>query len=120
MTWTLGSVQIFPTSIDDTFGQTIARLQPLASGTIYHTFGYEYDIKKISAYIVGIADRLALIEYTRDAATHSLMNNTSSWGDYYVKTVAFKYEPVAYQTLRTDLACTDAVYTVELEVWKDE
>jgi hypothetical protein len=120
MAWTIGSVQIFPTSIDDAFGQTIARLQPLASGTIYHVFGYEDDIKKMSAYIVGSADRLALIDYTRDATTHDLYNNTSFWGAYYIKNIAFKFEPIAYQTIRPDLACTDTVYTIEMELYKNE
>jgi hypothetical protein len=120
MTWTLGSVTIIPQSIDDDFDQTIARLQPLASGTIYHTFGYEFDIKKVSVYIVSTADRLALINYNRDAAVHALYNDAYFWGNYYVKHLAFKYEPIAYQTIRPDLPCDSPVYTVDIELYKDE
>lgn len=122
MTWTIGSITIIPQSIDDGFEQVIARLQPLASGTIYHTFGYEYDIKKISAYIVGTPDKLALINYNRTGLTYTLLNDIYSWGDYYVKGVQFKFEPVVFQTMIIDANhdCTDNVFTVDLTLWKNE
>jgi hypothetical protein len=120
MSWSLGGVTIFPQGIDDMYPQTIARLQPLASGTIYHAFGWESDIKKISALIVGSVDKIALRDFTRTGLTYSLFNDTFDWGTYYVKGVSFKYEPVVFQTIRPDLSCEATVYSCEIELWKIE
>jgi hypothetical protein len=118
--WTLGTVQLFPQNLDLDDDQVIARLQPLASGTIYHTFGYEYEINKLSAYIVGMADKITLTNYNRDASVHTLLEDAFSWGNYYVKHLAFKLEPGAYQTIRPDLPCDDYIFTVDFELWKNE
>lgn len=118
--WTIDSIRVFPQNIDDSYEQSVARLSPLASGTIYHTFGYEFGVKKLSGYIVGGVDKAAIIELTRHGLTYALYHDDDWWGDYYVKSASFKMEPIAYQTLRPDLGCNATVYTVDMDLYKDE
>ena len=118
--WTIGGVRIFTQNLNDDAQQVIARLTPLASGTIIQTFGYEELIKKLSVYIVGSDDKVSLIEYTRTGNTYTLSGIGYSWGEYYVSKASFDLQYTVSQTLRQDLAEDAAVYVVDLELYKDE
>lgn len=120
MTWTLGSVRIFVQELNDNAEQVIARLTPLASGTVLQVFGFEYLVKNLKAYVVGQDDKGTLIGYTRDGTTRIVSGLGYSWGDYFVKKAAFNMEMTNCQTLRTDLAEDSPVYIVDLELYKDE
>lgn len=118
--WTFGGIQIFTQDMVEGDSQEIARLQPLASGTVYHIFGYEFDTGKVTAVVVGSGDKNSLKQLTRTGLSYDLIENVRTHGSYYLKNVSFKREPVIHQTIRDDLLCTADVYTAELELYRDE
>ena len=120
MTWTLGPTRIFVQGFDDDIVQIIARLTPLASGTILQTFGWEDLVKSLQCVIVGGEDKVALIDMSRSGSPYTLSGLDFSWRDYYIKSIKFKTRPSARQTIRQDLDLDAAVYDVNLELYKDE
>jgi hypothetical protein len=121
MAWVLDNVRIFVQDKNDTFLQTIARLQPLNSLTVHHIFGEESEVVGINAYIVGSGDRQTIIDMDRDGAVHVL---SGPYGIYYddmlVHSAKFKLTNSTCQTLRTDLPEDSPVYIVDLELYRDE
>lgn len=118
--WTLGGTRIFVQELNDEAKQVIARLIPLASGTVIQTFGYDDLIKNLNVYIVGSVDKTALINMTRTGNTYTLSGMGFNWGDYYVNKASFSMVRTTCQTLRPDLAEDASVYIVDLELYKDE
>lgn len=118
--WTLGPTRIFVQEMSDDALQVVARLVPLASGTILQTFGWEDLIKNLQGKIVGSTDKVSLLDMTRSGLSYTLSGMGFSWGEYYVKSVKYKTKPTARQTLRLDLDEQAFVYDVSVELFKDE
>lgn len=120
--WTIDSLRIFTQDESDSFSQSIARLNPLDDYTVYHNFGFESDIKKLSAKVVGFPDRNTLIGYSRDGLTHVLSGVGIFWGNYYIKSVGTKMDSSIYQNFYVDADhdCDDPVFTCEIEMYKLE
>lgn len=118
MGWYLGGIRIYVS--DDVRGvkQTIARLQPLASGTIHHVFGYETETIKLQAKVVGETDMMSLQALTTLGASTTL---TTDLGDItvLVSTVAPKRDRSISQTIDTTKACDAPVYTVDIEAYRE-
>jgi hypothetical protein len=119
MAWTYNSVRIFTQKITPSIRQIIAKLQPLAGGTVYQTFGYETPNYKVSAYLVGETDRAAIEALAKTGATYALVAPEGAIGNFYLDGVSFDRQMVVCQTIRTDLATTSPVYIVDLELSKD-
>jgi hypothetical protein len=122
MAWYFGSAEMTVTEKSDANNQIIARLQPLASGTVHHIFGYEDQTSKITAVVVGNTDKDLLVSYTKTADDYSLYYDsgvtTTIYGNYLLKGLSIRRENVIKQSIRQDLACDAPVYSVELEVYK--
>lgn len=120
--WYLDGVAIVVTGRETSNGQIIARLQPLASGTVHHIFGYEDKTSKITGLVVGSGDKGALEAFTKDAETHSLSSTDGitslGYGSYLVKSATFTMQPVIKQSIRTDLPCDSPVYEVAMELYE--
>lgn len=122
MAWYIDEVRIFVQDINDSDIQTIARLNPLGGGTTLHTFGYDDEITKVRAYIVGFTDKAAIKAMTRDDAWHTLVSpwETDSWESYKVKSATFSLTNFNCQTLRPDLDEDSPVFSVDLELYMNE
>lgn len=120
MSWTIDSTRIFVQKLNDSDVNIIARLQPVAGGTILHNFGYEDEICKLNGFIVGLTDKAALKAMAKDSANHSLTTPWGDWGDYKVKNVSFELVNVVCQTLRSDLDANSPVFTCDLELYRYE
>jgi len=118
--WTLGGVRIFVQDHDEKFAQIIARLNPLASGTILQIFGYDHIISNINGYIVGPADRVSLLQYDRSGNTYTLSGYGINWGSFYVNSVQLSLVKSNCQTLRPDLPEDSMVTMANIELFKDE
>lgn len=120
--WTLDDIRLFTQKSNNTGSQAIARLQPLASGTIYHVFGWTDLTKKLSAYIVGYPDQNSLIAMMRDGETHVLSGAGILLGDYYIVNMDSEMQPTIYQNFYVDANhdCDDPVFLVNLELAKAE
>lgn len=120
--WYIGNTKIVVTDFNESDSQIIARLQPLASGTVHHIFGYEDPIVKLSAVIIGDADKDAIRGYSKTSLSYSLTLDdgvtVTDYGDYLVKSVSTKREPVIKQSIREDLDCRSAVYSAEIELFR--
>lgn len=124
MAWTINDIPITVQDYNRTKDQIIARLNPVGSGTIYHFFGWERPIIKLSAYVVG-SDTVGFLEaMTETGDEYDLEFTVSSGGvdtttiiPVSVKSMSAKRENTISQTFDTTHECTDPVYTIEMELY---
>lgn len=118
--WTLNSIRVFVQGFDGDGDQIMAKLQPINSGSIYHTFGYGFLVVALKAKVVGATDMNAIIGLSRTGLSYTLDSPYGTSGDYFVKNVKYSMTQSICQTLRPDLAEDAPVYDVSLELWLDE
>jgi len=114
MAWTFNSNRIYVTELSGSDKQIIARLQPFGGGTIQQTFGYEDEILKVRAYVVGDTILDALKALTATGTEYDFTGDQGSMGNYYLSNLSWSRVPAIWQTIAGD--CTDPLYTVELEL----
>jgi hypothetical protein len=74
MAWTLGGQRIYVQEDGSEGSQIIPRLQPLDGETVLQFFGYESQIRTLSAIVVGNTKRDALLGYRKTSTTRSLVS----------------------------------------------
>lgn len=116
--WMLGSTRIYVIDESETAKQQIARLQPLASGTIHHVFGWEDPIIKVSCKVVGLDNFNALKALRATGITTTLQGDIEN-RTVYVSSVDGKRNRAYWQTLDIIQDCTTPVYDVELELFEE-
>lgn len=120
MAWTLNGVRIFVTDFGNDYKNIISRLQPLGGGTIYHVFGYEFTVSKLSAYVVGDTDNASLKALTRTSTAYTLVSDQGSYGTFLVNSISLKRINSICQTLRPDLPDDAPVYIADIELYMNE
>ncbi len=115
--WTYGNIRIYVQDFDESAKAIIARLQPLGGGTVLHHFGYEDQIYKVSSYVVGIANKNALVAFAQDQTAHDLLTPYITISGLYANNVSAKLTPFAYQTIDETQACETPVWKVDLELY---
>lgn len=118
MTWTLDSIRVFVQAAPESVSQTIARLQPLAGGSVHQVFGYQTPVLSLQGLVVGSGDVNLLKALTTGGTTYTLV---TPWGNrtVYVEEVSISPTMTVSQTLRDDLDCDATVYEVDLELLED-
>lgn len=117
--WTLNAIRIFTQESKEDGSQIIPRLQPLNGGTILQFFGYEDQVRNLSALVVGDIDRDALMALYKTGVSYELIGPEGSDGNYFVKKIGFSRIPNICQTLRTDLAEDSPMYNFSIELYPD-
>lgn len=119
--WYLDTTRIFVQKYDTTNNQIVARLQPLSGLSVHQIFGAESEVINLEGLVVGNADRETLKSKVRDGNTHTLTGayNITVSG-LIVKSMKDSLTNTICQTLRPDLPETAPVYTVSLELYRDE
>ena len=120
MNWRINEIRIFTQDFGGDDDQIIARLNPLAGGTILHKFGYDEEITKLKGIVVGDTDMDAIKVLRTTGTSYELKSPYGVQGDYFVKHVSWKMIRTICQTLRADLATDSPIYDVELELYIDE
>jgi hypothetical protein len=120
MAWTLNGIRIFVTDFGNDYKQIIAKLNPLNGGTVYHTFGYDFVTSKLTCYVVGDTDNVAIRALTRTGTSYTLISDQGSYGDFLVNAVNIKRINSVCQTLRPDLDDDAPVYIADMELYLDE
>jgi hypothetical protein len=120
MAWVIDTTRLYVQEINDSGKEIIARLQPIASGTVNQTFGWESPIWKVSAVVVGYTDHDAIEEMYKTGNKYMFSGVGMDFGDFYVNSVSFKRRNIYCQTLRQDLSSTEPVYDLTLELYFDE
>lgn len=119
--WYLDSTRFFVQQFEVSDKQIIARLQPLAGGSVHHVFGYETPVLKVSGITVGATDRDAIRAMARTGTTHTLtFDGNTIIGAALVSSVTATKRNMVCQTLRPDLPEDSPLYDIELEMWVDE
>jgi len=90
MSWTLNGTRIYAQDFGTGSKSIIARLQTIGGGTTLHTFGYESEIVKISAFVVTDADKTALEALIGTGLSYALVSPEGSLGNFCVSTMDFK------------------------------
>ncbi len=119
MAWSINGVRVFVQKNSATDKQIIARLQPLAGGTINQIYGYEGKVEKIGGIVVGDTDLAAIRALSRTGDSYTLVNYEGTIGDFFVSDVQYDRVQCICQTLREDLDSDAPVYTIELSLFED-
>ena len=119
MNWSLDGIRVFVDKYTVANKQIIARLQPLAGGTVQQIFGYEGNIDKIGGTIVGNDDKNAIRALARSGNSYTLVSPEVGLGDYFVSDVQLTRVQCICQTLRPDLDADSPVFTFEITLFRD-
>lgn len=118
--WSFGGIRIFVQDYISDDDQIIAELNPLAGGSIYHTFGYEDPKIKLNVYVVGWDDTTSLRNLSKTGEKYTL---ETPWftitSGYLLKHITRKMVMSNCQTLRSDLPSDSPVFICDLELWND-
>ena len=117
--WTLGGETIYVHSIKDKASNTIARLQPIGTGTVLHRFGYESPQYTVEATVVSTSTKNTIRAFTTTGSSYELVGDEGSLGNFYVVTVESDRYPHPIQRIRSDLSVTTPVYKLQIEIWPE-
>lgn len=119
MAWTYGGVRIYVQRSDRGSSQILPRLQPVSGGTVVQSFGYEKDIRNVTALIVGDARDAALLAFSKDGGTlHSFVGPEGTIGSFAMKSYSSSRTDSTCQTIDTSLPEEAPVYEVEMEFYE--
>ena len=119
MAWIYNGVRIFVQDIADDSAQSIARLNPIAGGTVLQVFGWDDPIYKVDGLVVGETDHLAIRGMINDGVSYNLVTPETTISGLLLAKANFKRVYTIAQTLRSDLDCESPVYDVSLELYLD-
>ena len=119
MSWTYNSIRIYVQELNDIDVQEIAKLNPFGGGSIYHVFGYQDPITKITGIIVGTTDRSNLRNCKTTGSIYELNTPWGVWCTGYLKQMSTKLQDSICQTMRPDLDSDAPVFDVELEIYQE-
>lgn len=120
MSWSINSIIMYVQDRGGQRDQIMAKLQPLNYKSVYQTFGYETVVTTLTGIVVGSTDMNAILDLVTTGLSYALSTPYGSYGNFFVKSVKYKQTPSICQTMRPDLAEDSPVYSVDLELWKDE
>lgn len=125
--WTLGEIRIYVQEFSDELGQIIPRIQPLDGPTVLQLFGDETSIYKIQGKVVGYDHIDVLKSYAHDGSEHNLVESPSGVPvsgyfnqNLYLKKMNYSRDKSLMQTIRQDVSCYAPVFTVDIELYKDD
>lgn len=116
--WVLNNTRIYVQQHQENMERVIARLQPISSGTILHDFGYSKPIVKISAHVVGLTNKTALMGLITAGGTPPQLSGPYGSVQVRVKSVNFNQVPTVCQSIDTTQATTAPVYIMEAELYR--
>ena len=116
--WWLDGIRLFVSESKVEAGQIVPRLQPLGGATILQTFGYESEVKNLSAIVVGEAD-MESIKLLRTTGSGYLLNSPEGivGSGYIVKNITASRIHTICQTIRPDLDDESPVYQVDIQLY---
>jgi hypothetical protein len=121
MAWTYNSTRIYVSDYEEGNSAVLPRLQPLSGGSIIQSYGYDSDIRNLSALVVGDTNKDALRVLTKDGGTaHALVSPEGSMGNWILKSFKAKRIPNICQTVDTSQAEDVPLYTCEFEFWRED
>jgi hypothetical protein len=121
MAWTLGGNRIYVQKSTEGSSQIMARLQPLAGGSVIQSFGYDSTIRSLGGLIVGDTIKDAIAGYSKDDGTvHALVSPEGSLGNWIVKSFSVNRTNSTCQSIDQAQPETAPVYEFELELWRED
>lgn len=118
MAWYYNNIRIYPQSLEKSAKQIIARLQPLSTGTVLQTFGYESPTYQMQCKVVGDSNREALEACATTGSAYTLTFPDASTESLYLSSVSSSQDMILNQTIDTSQDCETPVYTMTLEFYK--
>ncbi len=117
MAWTLGGHRIYVQKSAQNDSQIMPRLQPISGGTVLQSFGYESEVRNVTAIVVGDTIKNALKAFAKDAAaSHAFVSPEGSLGNWIVKSFSADRTESTCQTIDETQPEEAPVYNVELEL----
>lgn len=114
--WTYNSIQITTIDLKEQNEQTLAKLQPVNTGTVYQSFGYINETLVLQGYVLGTTDRDSLKALANDGTAHALAWTNGTIGNYYLEKLTVQWVTAYRQTFRTDKSATELIFKVSLEL----
>jgi hypothetical protein len=119
MLWSLNSIGLTVQKYTGEVKQIVAKLQPLSGGTVFQFFGYETNIVKLTAKIVGESNKDNLKNLTTTGTSYSLVSPEGVVGDFFVSSVTEDRNMCISQTIDISQACDAPVYDVQIELYEE-
>jgi hypothetical protein len=120
MPWTYNSNRFYAQDSDETTSAIAPRLQPLSGGSVIQSFGYDSDIRKIEAIVVGDTIKNALKALANDGMQlHTLVSPEGSLGSWALKSFSARRTDSTCQTIDITQDETAPVYDVSMEFWQE-
>lgn len=117
MAWTYGGHRIYVQKSSQSDAQIMPRLQPLSGGTVIQSFGYESEIRNVTAIVVGDTIKNALKAFAKDGATsHAFVSPEGSLGNWILKSFQADRTEATCQTIDETQPEEAPVYDIELEL----
>lgn len=121
MAWTYNTNRIYPQNSEESNSAILPRLQPLSGGTVIQAFGYDSDIRTISAIVVGDTIKDALRILSKDGGSaHALVSPEGSLGNWILKSFKASRTNSTCQTIDQTQDSDAPVYDVELELVRED
>lgn len=121
MAWTYSGHRIYAQSSEESNSATLPRLQPLSGGTVIQVFGYESDVRNISAIVVGDTIKDALRIISKDGGiAHALVSPEGSLGNWSLKSFKASRTNSTCQSIDQTQDSDAPVYNVELELVRED
>lgn len=114
--WTLNNIQITVIDLKEEYEPIIAELQPLASGTVYHYFGYISPRFPLQCLVVGEADKNSVLALANTGVPYTLAFNASGIGNFYVKKASASWMTSYAQSFRPDKPRESLIFRIGLDL----
>lgn len=121
MAWTYGGHRIYVQESREGASAILPRLQPLAGGSKIQSFGYDSDIRNVTALVVGDTIKNALKAFSKDGGTlHAFVSPEGSLGNWSLKSFSSNRTDSTCQTIDITQPEEAPVYEIELELWRED
>jgi hypothetical protein len=116
--WSYNGIRIYVQDRTLDWDSITARLNPLAGGTVFHHFGHDERIDKVTAVVVGGTNLLNLAQCTEDDAFYELVTPYGN-AEFKLKHMTARQRKGICQTIDPTLDEDESVWDVDLELWYD-
>ncbi len=121
MPWKFNGNRIYAQEYDESSSAIAPRLQPLSGGSVIQSYGYDSDIRKIEAIVVGNTVKDNLKALSKDGMQpHELVSPEGSLGNWSLKSFTARRIPNVCQTIDPLQAEDVEIYNVSLEFWRED
>jgi hypothetical protein len=124
--WYIDNIKIILTDLDEEDKAIVSKLTPIGGGTVHQYWGWEEEAISLKAYVVGKADKDALLVIERDGSSHEFVGSgfgNADWNNritVFIDDIKWTSTNTQCQTIRSDLPTNSRVYIASFSLSTEE